>query len=179
MLAVILVSGALFLSIWVAGIIPVGHWGFAIGVNFLFMAVYTIIFDTLFSPAYSAKYFIARPFERKGSIYQWFGVNYYKYLLRLIGWEKIIRKDQVIKRNMDSLLEFVTWTKGSEAIHLIAAISVIAFTIWIGWHYSISDIRWLIITNVLFNVYPVMLQRYNRPRIIRLINFQKTRIRNR
>ena len=114
-----------------------------------------------------------KPFEREGSIYLWFGVRYYKYLLRIIGWEKIIRKDHQIKNNMASLIQYNIWTQGSEAIHLFASIYVFVFIIWMGWTYSIGKVFWLILINIIANVYPVMLQRYNRPRIIRLIQYQK------
>ncbi len=178
LIAGFLIFGAFILCVWFAGLLPADHWGFAIAVNFLFMIIFTIIFDTLISPIFSEKYFRSKPFEKEGSIYRWFGIMYYKRALKLIGWEKIIRKDQRIKHNLDALTTFERWTQGSEAIHLFAAISVIAYTVWVGWSYSIREIRWFVIANIIVNVYPVMLQRYNRPRIYRLIRYQQVRIRN-
>jgi hypothetical protein len=133
------------------------------------MIVFTVIFEHLIPPVFLSKYFLSKPFEREGSIYLWIGVRYYKYLLRLIGWEKIIRKGQPMKNHLPSLINYRIWTQGSEAIHLFASIFVIAYTIWIGWRYSIGDIYWLIIFNIIVNVYPAILQRYNRPRVDRLI----------
>lgn len=168
--------GAFLLCIWLGDIMPVDHWGFAIGVNFLFVIVFTVIFEQLFSPASFNKCFLSKPFEREGSIYLWFGVRYYKFLLRFIGWEKIIRKDQSVKNHLESLTNYKIWTQGSEAIHLFAAIYVFAFTFRVGWRYSIGDVYWLIFFNIIVNVYPVMLQRYNRPRVIRLIKYQTMRM---
>lgn len=165
--------GTLLLCIWSTGFINAGHWGFAISVNFIFMIVFTIIFEKLIPPVFLNKYFLPRSFERNGAIYLWFGVKYYKLLLRLIGWEKIIRKDQIIKKHLNSLILYKIWTQRSEAIHLFASIYVFAFTIWIGWKYSIGDVYWLILLNIIVNVYPVMLQRYNRIRVIRLLRYQK------
>ena len=172
-IATFIFFGTVILSIWLAGTIPVDHFGFAISINFLFMVIYTIIFDKLFSQPFSSKYFMSQSFERKGTIYQWFGIRYYKYLLKIIGWEKIIRNDQPIKNNLTTLVNYESWTKGSELIHLFSAITVFGFIIWIALHYSINDILWLFAFNILVNVYPVMLQRYNRPRIIKLINYKK------
>jgi len=173
--SILLQFGAFLLCILLAEIMAVDHWGFAISVNFLFMIVFTVIFEHFLPPVSSNKYFISKPFEREGSIYLWLGVKYYKYLLKIIGWEKIIRKDQSVKNHLDSLTNYKIWTQGSEAIHLFASIYVIAFTIWTGWKYSIGDVYWLILFNIIVNVYPVMLQRYNRPRVIRLIQHQKMR----
>ena len=174
--SILLQFGTFFLCLWLAGIMTVDHWGFAIIVNFLFVIIFTIIFEKLLPPVFLNKYFISKPFEREGCIYLWFGVGYYKYLLRIIGWEKIIRKDQPIKNNMESLIKYNIWTKGSETIHLFASIYVFAFIIWIRWRYSIGNVYWLILLNIIVNVYPVMLQRYNRPRVIRLIQYQKMRM---
>jgi hypothetical protein len=137
------------------------------------MLVFTLLFDTLFTPNYSSEYFTSKPFEQEGSIYRWFGVKFYISILKLIGWEKIIRKGQPIKNNLESLTKFEFWTKGSETVHLFSAIFVTAVTIWIAWRYSFSHIKWLVLSNVLLNVYPVLLQRYNRPRINRLIRRQE------
>jgi hypothetical protein len=174
-IATFLVCGAVVLSIWLIELIPVNHFGYAISMNFLFMAIYTIIFDKIFSQPFSSKYFKSLSFERKGNIYIWFGIRYYKNLLKTIGWEKIIRNDQSIKNNLASLDNYERWTKGSELIHLFSAITIFGFILFIVLHYSINDILWLFTFNILVNVYPVMLQRYNRPRIIKLINYRKRR----
>jgi hypothetical protein len=174
--SILLQLGAFFLCIWLSGILSIDHWGFAIFVNFLFMIVFTIIFGQLLAPVFLTKYFLSKPFEKEGRIYLRFGVRYYKYLLRIIGWEKIIRKDQPIKNNYESLLKYKTWTQVSEAIHLFASICVIAFTIWIGWRFSIGDVYWLILLNIMVNVFPVILQRYNRPRVIHLLKIYEMRM---
>jgi hypothetical protein len=173
-IAVLLFFGSLLFCVGLARIVPVDHWGFAISINFLFMAYFTLLFGKLFIPAYSSGYFTPRPFERNGSVYRWLGVTYYVVLLRLIGWEKLLRKDQPIKNSLESLKVFEATTRGSEVIHVCAAISVAAFTIWVAWRYSVGHIHWLVLLNILVNVYPVLLQRYNRPRVNRLIRLKET-----
>jgi hypothetical protein len=142
------------------------------------MALFTLLFGTLFSPDYSSEYFTSKPFERDGSVYRWCGVTYYQLALRRIGWERIIRKGQPIKNDLESLKKFEGATRGSEAVHLFAAVFVAAVTIWSAWRYSTSRIHWLVLSNILLNVCPVMLQRYNRARVSRLIRLKETLVDN-
>ena len=169
-----LIFGSFIISQWLAGIIPPTHWGYAISITFLFIITFTIIFDMLISPLV-----INSCYRIEGSIYHWLGVRYYGYMLRFLGWEKVVRKDQPLNHNLASLAKFEAWTKGSEAIHLFAAISVFVSAIWIGYRHSIRDIRWLFLSNILFNVYPVMLQRHNRARVTRLLDHGKRHSRKR
>jgi hypothetical protein len=168
-LAILLVLGGLLFTAWLANSIPVDHWGFAVSVNFLFMALFTFVFDRLLNPDFTSGYFDSRPFEQDGSIYRWCGLRHYASLLRLIGWERIRRTDQPITSEIESLRGFERWTRGAESVHALSAIVVAAITISIRLIRSSSDIKWLVLSNVLFNVYPVMLQRYNRARIERIL----------
>jgi len=167
--SLLLLLGTLIFSAWLAETIRVDHWGFAISVNFLFMACFTLIFGVLHTPAYASAYFEARSFERGGRFYRLFGVHHYRTLLRVIGWEKLTRGDRAVDFNLKSLEDFAYATKGSELIHTLTAMVVAVITVWIGWRHSPEHIRWLVPSNVLLNVYPVLLQRYNRPRVNRQI----------
>ena len=158
------------LAVWLAKYVPVGHWGLSISVTFLFIAVFTVIFDFLLEPKLSSAYFDSRPFERDGSLYRWFGVRYYASVLRRIGWENIRRQERPITRDMESIIQFEHWNRGAEAVHTLAAIVVAGITVWVGFIRSPGDTKWLVLSNVLFNVYPVMLQRYNRARVERIRN---------
>lgn len=164
---------ALILCAWATSVIAVDHWGYAIAVNFLFMIVFNLVLDTLLKAKFTSGYFASRPFERDGIIYRWFGVKYFVLLLRLIGWERLLRKDQPIKNDLTELRGYETTTKSSEAAHVLAAICVVALTIWTVWKYSIGHIHWLVLFTVLLNVYPVILQRYNRPRVSHLIRLKE------
>jgi hypothetical protein len=168
-IAVLVSLGALIFCAWLATVVRVGHWGFSISVTFLFMALFTFILGALFQPAYVSAYFTPRPFERNGAIYRWFGIRLYASALRVIGWEKIIRKDQAITLDVESLQGFEHWTRGAETVHTLAAIVVAGMTVWVGAVHSLGETKWLVLSNLLFNVYPVMLQRYNRARVTRLL----------
>jgi hypothetical protein len=174
-ISILVLLTTILICVWLAGIVPVDHLGFAVSINFLFMLAFTLIFDTVLKPDYSSGYFEPKPFERGGTIYRWFGVKYYVSILRLIGWEKSLRKNAPIENNLESLMRFDATTRGSEMIHLLSAVFVAALTVWIAAKHSIRDIHWLVLVNVLVNGYPVMLQRYNRPRVRRLVALHEMR----
>jgi hypothetical protein len=171
--AFIITLAAMYLCIWATKIMSAGHWGYAIAVNFLFMIVFNLVLDFLLKSRYKSGYFASRPFEQDGTIYRWLGVKYFVFLLRLIGWERLLRKDQPITNDLDALRSYRTTTKSSEAAHVLAAICVAAITVWTAWTHSLGHIHWLILFNILLNLYPVMLQRYNRPRVSRLIRLKE------
>lgn len=164
-----------FVLVFCVRMLPFDHWGLAIAVNFLFMAFFSYLSDIALYPLYSSRYFAARPFEKGGSIYRWCGVGLFALVLRWIGWELALRKDQPISRDLTRLSNYESGTRGSEAVHLCSAVAVAGFTLWAGWHTSIHDVQWLVLVNILVNVYPVMLQRYNRPRVARVIDAMQRR----
>jgi hypothetical protein len=173
-IAILILSGAFLFSLWMMELVPAGHWGFAISVNFLFVIVFTILFDYVLSLNYVSGYFTPKEFEREGKVYKWLGVRQFMYMLKSIGWDKVIRKGQPVNNNLDSLKKIEVATRGSEAIHSFAAICVTIVILWVGWEYSLRDIHWLIIANIIFNIYPIMIQRYLRQRLDRLIKNKET-----
>ena len=167
--SLLLLLGTLIFSAWLAETIRVDHWGFAISVNFLFMACFTLIFSVLHTPAYSSAYFEARPFERDGAIYRWFGASLFRSLLRSSGWHRLTWGGRPLDGTLTSLRDFEYRSKGAELVHLLAMICVAGVTVYVGWRHSISGTLWLVPSNILFNVYPVLLQRHNRPCVAGLI----------
>jgi len=154
---------------WLATRIPIQHYAYGIGVNFIFLAAVTVMVGTLKVTSSAVSYFSMRGFERNGRIYRWVGIRAFASLLRLIGWDRVVRRNAPIKKELVSLLRYSDQTKGAEAVHAIAAIITAGFTFSIGLRYPILATKWLWLVNILVNVYPVMLQRYNRPRVERLI----------
>lgn len=167
--SILVLLGTLFICAWLTATIRVDHWGFAISVNFLFMACFTLIFGVLHSPAYSSAYFEARPFERDGAIYRWFGASLFRSLLWSSGWHRLTWGSGPLDGTLTSLRDFEYRTKGAELVHLLAMICVAGVTVYIGWRHSIRDTLWLVPSNILFNLFPVLLQRHNRPRVAGLI----------
>jgi hypothetical protein len=145
-----------------------GFTGFSFAwiLNFVLMAWYTFL-DNLFNWKYKSSYFDSLAFEKAGAIYKFFGVHLYRKFLVWTGWEKISRKDMKIssKRNSLELAEYKS--RSSEAGHSIIFLIVGFVTILVAG--NLQEALWLIILNLLLNVYPIMVQRYNRPRYRRLL----------
>nr|WP_315484333.1 hypothetical protein [uncultured Undibacterium sp.] len=148
---------------------------FAWALNFLLMMWVSAFVEVANSPMTSA-YYNEKGWERKGKIYTYLGVNLFRKLLVLVGWEKLTRKTSPIEKNTQALLHLHHQTKKSELGHLIILIIVLGFTLFVAVKLSMMQSLWLMILNVLLNLYPVILQRYNRPRIQRAIQLSKPRI---
>lgn len=154
----------------------IGMQGFAFAwsLNFLLMACALTFTETLKSPLTST-YFNEKEWELKGKIYESFGVNFYRKLLVWVGWEKLNKKSNPIEKNTNALVHLHYRTKQSELGHLIILIIVLGFNIFVAFEFGVIQSLWLLILNVLLNLYPIFLQRYNRPRIERAITLSRRR----
>lgn len=142
---------------------------FAWALNFLLMFCMVFFTETLKSP-FTSPYFKAQPWEQKGKIYESLGVNFYRKLLVWSGWEKLNKKSSPVDKNTKALVHLLLQTKKSEFSHLIILIIVFGFNVFVAIKYGVLKSLWLLVLNVLFNLYPVFLQRYNRPRLERILN---------
>lgn len=147
-------------------------FSFAWALNFLLMLCVVIFTDVLKSPLI-ASYYNEKQWERKGKIYERFGINIFRNLLVLIGWEKIIRKANPIEKNTTALTNLQYQTKKSEFDHLIILFITLGFNVFVAFKFGVAKSLWLLLLNVLLHVYPIILQRYNRPRIERALNLSK------
>ncbi|WP_310377318.1 hypothetical protein [Flavobacterium sp.] len=123
----------------------------------------------------TSNYFNHKPLEQKGKIYKFIGINFFRKLLVWIGWEKLNKKSNPIEKNIKSLKHLHYQTKQSELAHLIILIIVLFFNFLVAFKFGILKSLWLLVLNILLNFYPILLQRYNRPRIERIINLSKQR----
>lgn len=135
-------------------------WAF----NFGLMLWFTVA-EAQLKPALSSSYFNTFPFERQGHLYEILGVHGYRWLLKVSGWEKITRQANPVKKTIAALQQYERATRVSETGHTLIAAIVMAVTVYVLVNYSALDAIWLILSNVLLNVYPVLVQRYNRPRL--------------
>lgn len=149
-------------------------FSFAWILNFVLMACYTFI-DSLFNWKYEFSYFDSQRFERGGAVYNYFGVKFYRKLLVLTGWEKLRMKENKMRNSRSSLEHAEYKSRSSEAGHTVIFLIVSLATLFVA--NSFPEALWLIILNLLLNVYPILVQRYNRPRyrrILRKMNLQRT-----
>jgi hypothetical protein len=111
-------------------------------------------------------------FEHDGRFYRRLGVRRICFFAGMgEGIQKLARViDPQWKNPLGKLspLERINWTRGAEGIHwgfLIGSAPLIALTFYLG-HTTFGIVFCLI--NVLFNIYPIMLQRYTRAKLLRI-----------
>lgn len=141
---------------------------FAWILNFMLMMCIFMFTETLKSKCDSG-YYKMKDWENKGKIYENFGINLFRKLLVFIGWEKLNKKANPVKNDLESLLYLEYRTKQSELGHLIVFFIVLGFTIYVALKFTFVESLWLLVLNIILNVYPVLLQRYNRPRYQRAL----------
>lgn len=121
-------------------------------------------------------YFRPKAFEfyRDSTVYHLIGIKFYKKYLPTTGdlvrrWRKIKQID-VAKTNMiQELYRYERKTRTYEWRHLIGAVVFVVLIFFIGRKLTIYDWIFLPILNLLINIYPIFLQRYNRIRILNVL----------
>lgn len=154
--------------------IKMDGFSFAWILNFLLM-FFVVFFTGALKSQLNSSYYHEKGWERGGKIYEHLGINFFRKLLVWIGWEKVIRKSFPLEKNTGALMNLHYQTKKSELDHLIILVIVLGFNIFVAFKFGVLKSLSLLILNVLLNLYPIFLQRYNRPRIARAINLSKRR----
>lgn len=138
--------------------------GFAIALNFLLMGGALMFTEALKSKLQSS-YFNTRPWEVGGKVYERLGINLFRKLLVWVGWEKLGKATKPVGKGAETLANLHYRTKIDELGHLIILIIVSVFTVVVAVRFGWAKAMPLLVSNILLNLYPMMLQRYNRPRI--------------
>ncbi|WP_143960146.1 glycosyl-4,4'-diaponeurosporenoate acyltransferase CrtO family protein [Litoribacter populi] len=163
-MATLSVIGLIYL---VGQMFTVSSFVFSWTLNFLLMAWFTFLASQIDFKLDSG-YFESKKFEKEGKIYGYLGVHYYRRLLVWVGWEKITRQKNPVQKSISALKLVEYNSRSSEFGHTIIALIVLILTLAVP--NSLNDAKWLIITNILLNIYPIMLQRFNRPRLLKIIH---------
>ena len=118
-----------------------------------------------------ASFYQCQPFERGGRIYERLGVHYFRFLAPHgdgINW--LVRRSQPgyrVVRNRQTIADYQARTIGAEAFHLACLIVVMPAAVYAtvaGWR---GMALWLTLPSIPLHLYPALLQRYTRARIIR------------
>lgn len=141
---------------------------FAWVLNFMLMMIVLYINQT-FKPKLKSTYYNSKKWEDSGKIYKWFGVDEFRKVLVWVGWEKLNKGSNPVKKNLDALKHLEYNTRQSEFGHLIIFFIVLLPSLFVGFHYGFMQSLWLIILNIILNAYPIVVQRYNRPRLQKLL----------
>ena len=122
------------------------------------------------------RYFAPKTYEFCGdkTIYERIGIKTYKKYLPTTG--DIIRKRKKITQikisssdKFEELYKYERKTRTYEWRHIIGAIIFILLTVMLDRKLTIFDWIFLPLLNLYLNIYPIFLQRYNRIRIIRVL----------
>ncbi len=131
-------------------------------------------FTQTLKPKLASSYYNTKKWEKEGMIYQFLGVSFFRKILVWIGWEKLSKKANPVKKNIDSLLHLEYGTRQSEFGHLIIFFIVLAINIFVAIKFGFVKSLWLLILNLILNFYPIIVQRYNRPRLKKVINAKRS-----
>ena len=121
-------------------------------------------------PKLESTYFNSKKWESEGKKYKWLGIHGFRKVLVWVGWEKLNKASNPVKKSLDALKHLEYSTRQSEFGHLIIFFIVLFLTIIVGFYYGFKRTIWLLILNVVLNAYPVVVQRFNRPRLLKAIN---------
>lgn len=174
-ITLILIATATIASICALVIyIRMDSFSFAWVLNFL-LIFFVVYFTAALKSQFGSSYYNQKGWEQKGKVYEYFGINFFRKLLVWIGWEKLIRKSNPIEKNTKALENLLYQTKKSELDHLIILLIVLGFNVFVVFKFGVVKSLSLLLLNVVLNLYPIFLQRYNRPRIARALNLSKRR----
>jgi hypothetical protein len=132
----------------------------------------------LLDKLFSEKYYEIRKFEQNGEIYEYLRIKIYKNMMMSIAKnrsDEIPFNNYFLKRySIDGLKEFENKSRKSEKSHVIIATLMLLYTVRISIFIdSIWDsifLLFFIVVNIVTNIYPIFLQRYNRIRIRKVLN---------
>lgn len=110
--------------------------------------------------------------EREGKVYKKIGIHQFKKIVPLGGfWTRIFNKlfSQKIKllSTQQHAEIWVIFTVAVEIIHFIGLTAMLYFMLIFLEEMSFLKISFLTLLNILINLYPIFVQRYNRLRILK------------
>jgi hypothetical protein len=166
----------ILLIYWLVSRVGMKGFAFAWVLNFMLMMCVFLFTETL-KLELKSNYYNPKKWEQNGKIYVLFGINIFRRILVWVGWEKLNKKANPVEKNLKALIHLEYRTRQSELGHLIIFFIVIGFNIFVAIRFGILESLWLLILNITLNIYPIFLQRYNRPRIKKAIDLSKNRAR--
>ena len=119
------------------------------------------------------RYYKTGNFEKSGRIYELLGVPFFLKLVRR-GPFHILAPEFEYTGKRELLPVLMEKARSAETIHIYVFITLLlltAYAFYNGWFWSAI---WILVYNIPLNVYPIMLQRYNRMRFKKVIEFKDT-----
>ncbi len=174
LLALITITGlALTLIVWVFVSFDFRSPLFAFLINWLVMSWVAVMGQVVTFPLFPSTYYQIKPFEQSGRVYEQLGVSLFKKIVRRVPFtvfSPILRFPA--ERTVSALRTLEGEMRKAETSHLVIFFMIllpVGYALFKGW---LDAMAWLLLFNVLFNGYPVLLQRYNRLKIEALIHWR-------
>jgi hypothetical protein len=151
--------------------IGLGHFVYSFCLNFGAM-MWSIGIIAVLQPSLESRWFDSARVEQAGRLYRRLGVVRFQSVLRIIGWQKIVNAP--FRNDLDTLTSIEEGTRSSELVHVMCFLVLIPFGGYLTYLGEWPALLYLSLHTVLLQVYPIMLQRYNRPRYRRVIEHKRT-----
>ena len=111
------------------------------------------------------RYHRLRPIEIDGRLYRDLGVVTFKWLLFKSGVENLNFSAR-LSHGRSGLVGLERGIREAETDHAITLLVMAVMTLYAAVHAWWALTSWLLLANVVVNVYPIMLQRHNRARLL-------------
>ncbi len=128
------------------------------------------------------RYYNLQPFEQDGRLYRRMGVRQFRYIVgEGEGIQKLARRIDPQWQSTLSKLSYderIKWTQTAEWVHVgltFLSLPLIALAYHRG---STTFATLYLLSNIPFNIYPILLQRYTRAKLLRICNLQSNRSTN-
>ena len=164
-------GAAIALIVWVFVSFSFRSPIFAFLINWLIMSWVAILGQFVTFPSFASTYYEIKPFEQSGRVYERLGISLFKKMVRrgpFSVFSPTLRFPA--QRTAPALKNLENEMRKAETSHLIIFFIIllpIGYALFKGW---LDAFVWLLLFDILFNGYPVMLQRYNRIKLQELID---------
>lgn len=166
-IATAIVSGVI---VWVLKSYGFRSISFAVLANFLLLDWVAVVSSSLGEKArfyLPEKYYSAKSFEKEGRIYRLIGVRYFK---RLVAKGPLAVLASIRFKGKRALLDYLyKETLWGEAMHLSMFLVISVLSLYVLFRRWYEMVVYLMVCNIILNFYPVILQRYNRFRLEKVI----------
>jgi len=112
-----------------------------------------------------ASYFHIRKPEIFIPIYRLIGIPLFKKMIEKSPLPFSTLKMSLNNRSRSAILELEQKMQYGETVHVFGFLLVLALTVFFAWQRDIRFLLWFTVFNIIMNLYPILLQRYNRNRL--------------
>jgi Glycosyl-4,4'-diaponeurosporenoate acyltransferase len=143
------------------------------GFSSLLLFVAPLVVGSVVARLLPERYFRVRKLEASGRLYEWVGIRFFKRLVpNGVCINQLMRRSDPNYRliyDRSSMIDFEASTRFAERCHVVSLFLILPCTVYalnLGWY---KFALWLVLPNIPLHVYPILLQRYTRSRIDRVL----------